>query len=93
MGRRKNYKTWTTEDEIAFVDSLGEHGYGGAEPYCDLLEKYLQAAKDRTDWGQINRDAVIEYVKARVMNCIMRGEQDLPRCRCSYPHAYNVGVV
>jgi hypothetical protein len=41
--------TYTTADELAFVDGLGRAGLIG----------YLDAAERRTDWGQLDRAAIL----------------------------------
>lgn len=52
---------WTTEDEIAFIRSLGR--YGAAEldeaARVELLLSYLEGLEARTEWGALSADDVL----------------------------------
>jgi len=55
-------KFYTTSHELAFISGLGHHR---KQPHSQqkLLEKYLQAAKNRYDWKGIDRVEIINYAK------------------------------
>ncbi len=63
-------KTWTTEDEIKFINGIGgenrvkasEHMY--TKGRAELLEDYLDFSNFfRCEWGNIEKDIVIQYAK------------------------------
>ena len=93
MPRKNNERNWKTEDEISFLNGLGAHGYGGAEPYCVLLSRYVQAAELRVNWGKINKKKVIQYAKEGIKRLCENGEKESLRSRCSMPLPYNVGIT
>ena len=58
----KEYTSWSTRNELRFIDSLGTFTQT-QEPRNDLLRKYLNGAALRTDWGQIDKQTVITRVQ------------------------------
>lgn len=57
-----NATAYTTAHEIAFVLDLGHHApphLRGRHRMLDLLVGYRAGAARRTDWGHINKDAVM----------------------------------
>lgn len=66
--------TWTTRDELAFIDSIGSY----INPYIELvgvahklyltkcLEGYLSSCIHRADWGEVDKLTVVERAKQRL---------------------------
>jgi hypothetical protein len=59
-----NVPEWTTRDEVAFLFVLGtgDRSGMGLGPYPtrrELLRRYLHAAQQRVEWGDIDRDVCI----------------------------------
>ena len=57
---------WDTRDEIHFIDQMwwsmtGKKGSDPAGVRKELLTGYLQGARLRHDWGDMDRDEVIHY--------------------------------
>lgn len=66
MTDRANY---STRNELEFIRNLGMYSAHSA-PRDELLSKYLQAAYERTDWGEIDSAVVIAAAeKALVHEC------------------------
>lgn len=56
--------TWLTCDELAFLQGLGTYTDGAAKtPRLTWLQRYLEAAVRRVDWGKIDKVAVLKEVK------------------------------
>ena len=58
------HDSWTTRSELNFVSKIGT--------FCEQLtsksreerlESYLKASRLRVNWGTINKEAVLRYVK------------------------------
>jgi hypothetical protein len=60
-----NSHSWSTEAELHFLDDLGAHTGVTRDP-APLLRGYLAGAEKRTDWGNMDRDAVIAHAKKRL---------------------------
>ena len=62
--------TWTTVDEIRFIERLGEWGEPGtklrqrAKPK-ELRQKYKDSVKGRAEWGAIDKYEVMAYLEGR----------------------------
>ena len=52
--------TYTTEDEIQFIDRLVKRKDGF------LLVMYEATLRDRKVWGEMDRDRVIEHLRERM---------------------------
>jgi len=57
---------WTTADECLWLDKIGQV----SEQTCDmdeatLLERYLDSAARRRNWGIIDRQEVLRYARQR----------------------------
>lgn len=55
----------STRNELDFIDGLGSFG-GSLMPRRYLLRRYLEAARSRTDWGNIDADIIIERVETEL---------------------------
>jgi len=66
----KQSETWTTADELRFLDGIGSWGTERRVPIPkpEALDNYLEAAKHRANWDHLDRQAIIEYAMR------MRGE-------------------
>jgi hypothetical protein len=58
---------WDTRDEVGFLHGLGTHrplDYR-REPLTrkQLLAPYLEAARHRVDWGDMDRDTVVQVAR------------------------------
>ncbi len=54
---------WSTNDEINHLRYAGRHRKQSYSSRLALLEGYLSAAEDRTDWGKLNKGRIIQAVK------------------------------
>lgn len=58
--RNNGGTTWLTCDEVAFVQRLGTHTEQGAKTARLVhLQRYIKAASLRTEWGKIDKGAVL----------------------------------
>ena len=57
--------SWSTRDELNFLRKIGTFGLKGAgrDPK-KCLEGYIKAAKNRVDWGKIDKEVAVETAKA-----------------------------
>jgi len=59
---------YNTRQELDFVLALGTHCYAGSSiPRLKLLRLYHAAAKARSDWGAIDREAVMLCVEEELL--------------------------
>ena len=58
------YLTWTTEDEIFFLDGLGLEFRTDFTP-SQLLKKYKDAMELRANWGCIEKDKIEAWLAER----------------------------
>jgi len=67
-------KSWNTENEMRFIDSLGATRRDMMNPYSKMrsrrkcLEGYIESCKHRVVWNKINRDVVLAYAKSALDN-------------------------
>ena len=61
----RDYLIWTTFKEHAFIDNLGSWGEG-KKNRAELLKKYLQAAKNRTNWCGVDSGSIISRVASEI---------------------------
>lgn len=55
---------YRTSDEVAFVEGLGmQSAPGSREGRKAMLEKYIEASKKRTNWGEIKPEKAISTAK------------------------------
>jgi len=61
MKQENDAVNFTTLHEIRFIESMGLSRPRNSNLFSriTLLEKYIKAAEKRTDWGVIDKDAVI----------------------------------
>lgn len=59
--------TWLTCDEVAFVQRLGTHNERSVKtPRLVWLQRYIEAAERRVEWGKIDKATVIQEAKKLV---------------------------
>lgn len=63
-------RKWNTSDEILYLDQIGQcaamtHKISPAI----MLSYYVAAAKQRSDWGQIDRGKVVRYARRLLKDC------------------------
>jgi len=58
--RIRKDETWTTENEISYLDGIGTWGKVALSKK-EMLENYIKAACRRDDWGEIDVFKVMEY--------------------------------
>ena len=60
----KYFPVWTTEHEIEFLTKIGKFGANGGSfmPYHELLKGYKKGMALRSNWGEINKRKIKEYV-------------------------------
>lgn len=59
------YCNWTTRNELDFVAGLGRHGRA-RESRQVLLRRYLEAARQRVEWGNVESEIVIDAVRSEL---------------------------
>lgn len=59
--KQKKYQTSCEMDFLRHLGSYGPHAASFRLTKADLLRGYLEAAKKRHDWGEIDREKIIEY--------------------------------
>ena len=63
-------KCWTTKDELAFISGIGTynatHSLVAKMGEIGLLKAYGEAAKNRVNWGGIDQDIVLTFVRSRI---------------------------
>ena len=58
---------YTTADEASFIDNLGRQSADGQMlGPLKTVEAYIAASEKRTNWGDIDANAAIDYAKSRV---------------------------
>ena len=58
---------YTTADEASFIDNLGRQSVDGKVlGPLKVVEEYIKAANKRTNWGDIDGHAAIDYAKGRL---------------------------
>jgi hypothetical protein len=70
MGRIKVITPWATLEELHFISNIMMHTtptfqaeHEPLEGKCILLENYIKASKQRTDWGEVNAQQVILFAQ------------------------------
>ena len=57
---------YTTIDELAFIENLGQWGPADRRAFptrAELLQRYLLVMAQRVDWGSVSRDIIEKRVK------------------------------
>lgn len=62
-------KPHRTIHEKRFLNKIGHHGPRSRD-HLDLLKKYHKASMKRQDWGDVDKDAVINHVVASIAKII-----------------------
>ena len=59
-------KNHTTNDEIMYIDNIGKHHVitSKIEPMV-MLKNYIEAAFKRSDWGNMDKTAVIAHAQLK----------------------------
>ena len=69
MVAKKEDKSWSTEKEIGFLSENQQFTLGTSHsstkyiPRREILEGYLEGAKKRTDWGDMDKFKIIAHVE------------------------------
>jgi hypothetical protein len=62
--------TWSTTDEIRFINGLGHHrdrrNLPSIEKKLALLHGYLEGCKLRSDWTGLDREEITRYAEHRL---------------------------
>jgi len=65
-----SFEAYTTTKELSFVQKIGRHAEYKATR-CDkrtLLVRYIEACAKRTQWGDIDRAAVLQFARNELAN-------------------------
>ena len=57
-----SYYSWTTKDEIAYIEGIGTWGQVPIDPR-PILRKYLKAKRD---WGEMDKKACLQCARKRL---------------------------
>ena len=64
---RSDAGNWETRDEVGFLHGLGTHrplDYRRRSlTRPQLLVRYIEAARHRVDWGEMDRDTVVQVAR------------------------------
>jgi nicotinic acid mononucleotide adenylyltransferase len=61
-----NQTTWTTADEILWLDSIGKnHVHTREMAPAALLARYLEGAARRRNWANLDRQKILRYAVQR----------------------------
>lgn len=58
-------RAWGTADEMKFVANLGSHRTGAPlspQERVALIEQYAATMADRVEWGDIDREALLDEI-------------------------------
>ena len=61
--------SWTTKDEIEFIKHLGKwtlKSRQGKITHLQHLYLYRENAKNRTNWGEIDKSEIFRYLRNRI---------------------------
>lgn len=70
MVKRDAHTEYTTYNERMFIKSLGKNRTRvdvDPSPRKELLRKYLKAARDRVDWGNIDGTKIMSIVRQELV--------------------------
>jgi len=63
-------KCWTTKDELAFISGIGTynptHSLVAKMGEAGLLRAYAEAANNRAQWGGVDKDIILTFVRSRI---------------------------
>lgn len=66
-------KDHTTSYEIKFLEKLGTFAaqdcFASTIDRKTLLERYIQAAKKRVDWGKLDKQECLNFARAQLRKC------------------------
>lgn len=57
----KRQKAYTTEDEILYIQSIGEHLQNKKLNKLTILKKYVESLSLRKNWEMIDKKALINF--------------------------------
>lgn len=68
--------SWATEQELSFLKNLGTYREGKdvGPVRLKLLENYLEAARERVNWGTVNGEQVIQFAEDQVAEERLKAE-------------------
>ena len=72
MSSKYGDRRWTTENEIEYLDHIGEYLVKASvrNPKIIMWRNYIQAAQYRTDWGQMDAAKIMQHVNGLIYNCV-----------------------
>jgi len=59
--RIRKPETWTTENEISYLQNIGGWFAVTTHSRKEILQGYIDSALRRDDWGEVDRDTVRSY--------------------------------
>lgn len=72
MGKKKKegeqVLTWNNKLEKAYIDNIGSTRISPL-PRAVLLGRYLQGCLRRTNWGNLNKKSIVDYLKKAIVEC------------------------
>jgi hypothetical protein len=74
MAAKKEDKGWSTEKEIHFLSENPQFTLGTSHASTkyisrkEMLENYLEGARKRVNWGEMDRDAIISHATALMIS-------------------------
>lgn len=71
METQKDFSGYTTENEMKFLSALGTGEYSESAkvketPRREMLKKYLKAARNRKEWGNVDSGIVMAAVEGMI---------------------------
>lgn len=64
-------RIWRTEDEFRFIETIGQYSDSTGLEHRELLRRYCQAIRRRTDWGRVDAS----LVKTMALSALNRGRE------------------
>jgi hypothetical protein len=72
-----NQPTWNTADEILWLKRIGQvHEHTRLMDEAELLARYLDGARRRSNWGWVNKAQVVRHVAQRIAT--LTAESEVP---------------
>lgn len=79
MPIKSNDRNWTTKNEKEWLKYIGQHNKSRRNNLTTshALQLYLEASKNRANWGNMDKEEVIVYVEN-----LLRRELDVSILKC-----------
>jgi len=61
--RKEQMVRWATSDETNFLNGLGTWCRSTTLPRKELLENFLTSARQRDEWGDVDKSKAIRYAE------------------------------